>query len=123
MAHHAHLDAESGEHAVEVDLFKIYDLDGDGLLSLDEIRSMLRIVRDAWAQSAHFTDNVSMPGAQELLETLDSPGTAHARVEKSADGKVSMEEWLKNMPHGFRKALRQLGPDLLDMADSSRLLE
>ena len=99
--------AASGEHAVEVDLFKIYDTDSSGELSAREIRQMLGLVRTAWEKSSLSTNGVSMPGAKEMMAILDSSG----------DGEVSLSEWVENMPESFQQGMRKLGPDLLHAAN------
>eukprot|EP01051_Picozoa_sp_SAG22_P020861 SAG22_NODE_4377_length_1287_cov_1.250842_1_plen_300_part_10 len=102
--------AESGEVAVEIELFRIYDIDGSGALSRGQLRQLLGLVRTAGQKSELFGGvGVPMPGTEEMMKELDSKG----------DGQVSLEEWTQNMPEAFRKGVRGLGPSILKVAGSA----
>jgi calcium-dependent protein kinase len=76
--------------------FKVFDLDGDGRISLTELRQVLE--RDAAGEV------VAEHDAAKLLQTVDSDG----------NGMIDFEEFM-DMMRGGRSSARSFGKDLMSM--------
>jgi Ca2+-binding EF-hand superfamily protein len=91
----AHLEAaRRGQQAVEVDLFRQYDVDHSGSLSKKEIRRALAPLRK---------ERPGIPGMEDVLRMLDADDLLE----------VDLFEWQQRMPADFRDAIRARGPEVL----------
>eukprot|EP01052_Picozoa_sp_SAG31_P034424 SAG31_NODE_4021_length_3659_cov_1.569382_1_plen_466_part_00 len=98
-----HLEAaRSGQSAVEIDLFKMYDVDHSGTLSARELRRALGLVRALDKKS-------EIPGIEDIMAKLDADG----------DGEVTLAEWQELMPEDFKAGLRKLGHKALRISTDS----
>ena len=110
----SHTDAmKKGETAVEIDLFRMYDVDHSGSLSNRELRRALALVRAPPRPSERPLDLINLlpPQVRSLDKNGDIPGldAMLAELDKDGDGQVTLDEWVDHMPADFKSGLRKAG--------------
>ena len=110
----SHTDAmKKGETAVEIDLFRMYDVDHSGSLSNRELRRALALVRapPRPSESPLHLINLLPPQVRSLDKNGDIPGldAMLAELDKDGDGQVTLDEWVDHMPADFKSGLRKAG--------------